>query len=105
MNDEEDEEGYVDEDFDARLENIVYDLLYYDWTPWSKCTRACKMRRFRICALRRWCKNTVLMEEKRCYVPDSECEKKYLQNENWHAEQVQLEISEGEQGPLGRPGK
>lgn len=49
-----------------RLEDLMYDLLYEDWSTWSVCTRSCKRRRYRTCSLQRWCRNTVLLEEKGC---------------------------------------
>ena len=60
------------------IEDIVYDLIYYDWSEWSACTRACKKRRYRTCALKRWCKHTVLLEEKECYSPGTNCERRYM---------------------------
>ena len=29
-----------------RIEDVVYDLLYYDWSDWSACTRTCSKRRY-----------------------------------------------------------
>ena len=60
------------------IEDIVYDLIYYDWSEWSACTRTCKKRRYRTCALKRWCKHTVLLEEKECYAAGSNCERRYM---------------------------
>ncbi len=60
------------------IEDIVYDLIYYDWSEWSACTRTCKKRRYRTCALKRWCKHTVLLEEKECFAPGTDCERRYM---------------------------
>ena len=55
-------------------EELVYDKLYEPWSSWSPCTRSCKMRRYRECAMSEWCRDTVLMENRRCYVTDSRCD-------------------------------
>lgn len=60
------------------IEAVVYDLLYYDWSEWSTCTRSCKKRRYRTCALKRWCKHTVLLEEQECFNPGTACERRYM---------------------------
>ena len=54
-------------------EDIFYDLLYYDWSEWSPCTRNCKQKRYRTCAVRRWCKHVVLKEERPCAPAGSAC--------------------------------
>lgn len=36
-----------------------------------------------MCALKRWCQDTVLLEERRCFVPDTPCEKRFLDNDEW----------------------
>ena len=80
---------------------MVYDLLYYDWTEWTSCTRSCKRRRFRVCALRRFCKDTMLMEERQCYVQGTACEKRYLNGESGQANGTSGE-QEGTGGFIGR---
>ena len=55
-------------------EELVYDKLYEPWSSWSPCTRSCKMRRYRTCAMSDWCRDTVLMENRRCSVSDSRCD-------------------------------
>lgn len=81
-----------------RIEDILYDLLYYDWSAWSACTRSCKKRRYRTCALGKWCKNTVLMEEKRCYISGSSCQRRSATNkgegDSGDAEEEQYSIGE-----------
>ena len=56
------------------LEELVYDLLYNPWSEWSSCTRSCKTRRYRTCSMREWCRDTVLMEDRNCYVAGSRCQ-------------------------------
>ena len=54
---------------DKGLKDVLYDLLYYDWTEWSEClVRSCKRKRYRTCAVKTWCHNTVLLEERRCHI-------------------------------------
>lgn len=47
----------------VRDEDIYYGLFYYDWSAWSPCSPSCKRRRYRVCVLWRWCKNTVILQE------------------------------------------
>lgn len=60
------------------VRDVIYDLLYYDWTEWSECQiRTCKRKRYRTCAMKKWCQNTVLLEEKVCSIADNDvCPKK-----------------------------
>lgn len=78
-----------------RLEDLMYDLLYDDWSPWSACTRSCKKRRYRTCSLKRWCRNTILLEEKKCYVSGGSCKKKEKDDDGNQEEGEEEEITKG----------
>ncbi|CAH1795253.1 unnamed protein product [Owenia fusiformis] len=67
------------------LEDIVYELLYNDWSEWGACTRSCKTRRTRSCAIKKWCRHTVLQEERKCYASGGACEKR---NDEMESEEV-----------------
>ena len=61
-----------------KLQDMVFNLLYNEWSSWSMCTRSCKQRRFRTCAMKNWCKNVLLMEEANCYHKGTNCEAVWL---------------------------
>merc|ERR1719419_1545059 len=58
------------------LQDVMYDFLYFEWSEWSPCTRSCTRRRHRACSVGQWCDDTVLTEEKPCYVAGSSCRKR-----------------------------
>jgi hypothetical protein len=62
------------------IEELIYDLLYSPWSPWGACTRSCKKRRLRKCEIPRICGKSYIQEDKRCRVPRSSCERRYILN-------------------------
>ena len=71
------------------MEELVYDTLYNPWSQWSPCTRSCKMRRYRTCAMSDWCRDTVLMEDRRCYIANSKCDPRLLDIHDTRRDNIQ----------------
>ena len=59
------------------IEELLYDLLYDEWSQWGRCTRSCKKRRYRKCREPKICGGSFIQEEKVCRTPGSNCEKRY----------------------------
>jgi hypothetical protein len=45
----------------------VYDLMYSKWSDWSPCLRSCQKRRIRECDIPALCRDTVLIQVRRCF--------------------------------------
>ena len=59
------------------IEELLYDLLYDGWSQWGHCTRSCKRRRVRRCKEHRICGSSYILEQKKCKIPGTHCEKRY----------------------------
>ncbi|XP_064628368.1 coagulation factor IX-like isoform X2 [Lineus longissimus] len=46
---------------------FVYDLMYSKWSDWSPCLRSCQKRRIRECDIPALCRDTVLIQVRRCF--------------------------------------
>ncbi|KAK6169154.1 hypothetical protein SNE40_020259 [Patella caerulea] len=60
------------------IEQLLYDLLYSSWSKWSPCTRSCKQKRQRECAVQHICRKSSIQEERRCRVTGKLCERRYM---------------------------
>ncbi|XP_067673139.1 acrosin-like [Haliotis asinina] len=60
------------------IEQLLYDLLYDSWTEWGACSRTCKQRRTRKCAVHSVCSKSYIQEERRCSAAGSRCERRYF---------------------------
>ncbi|XP_076459669.1 uncharacterized protein LOC143292888 [Babylonia areolata] len=61
-----------------KIERVLYDVLYTDWSAWGSCTRSCKQRRRRRCTVREVCQSNFIQESRWCGVPGSKCERYLL---------------------------
>nr|KAI8765443.1 suppressor of tumorigenicity 14 protein-like protein [Biomphalaria glabrata] len=59
------------------IEELLYDILYAQWTAWGPCTRSCRQRRQRECKQKSICVRSYIQEERRCQFPGSQCEHRF----------------------------
>ncbi|GAB6033673.1 hypothetical protein CHUAL_013731 [Chamberlinius hualienensis] len=51
--------------------------LYSAWSEWSPCTRNCRTRRYRSCAMKYFCGTSAIQEDAFCYVKGTNCERTF----------------------------
>ncbi|KAH9513119.1 hypothetical protein Btru_035903, partial [Bulinus truncatus] len=59
------------------IEELLYDILYNQWTAWGPCTRSCRQRRQRECKQKSICVRSYIQEERRCQFPGVQCEHRF----------------------------
>ena len=62
------------------MEEILYKLLYGNWSVWGPCSRNCKKRRIRKCMRPAMCGGSYIQEERICRKSRLYCRKQYTLN-------------------------
>lgn len=63
---------------DKLVTEILYNILYSSWTPWSACNRSCKKLRKRKCIQSTMCGKSYIQEERMCKRTSLICRKQYI---------------------------